>query len=95
MRVDKKSENYKRAKQRVEELRGFYTHLVVYLTVNLILFLINLVSSPQSFWFYWVTLFWGIGILFHGLGVFVLEGKLLGREWEERKIKEIMGKEKK
>ncbi len=36
--------------------------------------------------------FWGIGLLAHGLSVF-LPTMILGNDWEERKIKEIMNKE--
>jgi hypothetical protein len=87
-------EAYKRAKARVEELKGFYTHLVVYLGVNITLVIINLVTSPRVLWFYWVTIFWGIGLLWHAISVFT-KHKVLTKEWEERKIKEIMEKEKK
>ncbi|MGL6298475.1 MAG: 2TM domain-containing protein [Methanobacteriaceae archaeon] len=84
---------YKRAKERVEEVKGFYTHLITYIVVNTFLIIINLISSPNSFWFYWVTGFWGIGLFFHFLSVFVLNRNILGKEWEDRKIKEYMEKE--
>jgi len=82
-------ERYKRAKARVEELREFYEHLIVYVIVNIMLAVINLVTSPDTLWFYWVTVFWGIGLIWHAISVY---GKL-GKEWEEKKIKEIMEKE--
>ncbi|HOI58546.1 MULTISPECIES: 2TM domain-containing protein [unclassified Methanoculleus] len=41
---------------------------------------------------YWVTFFWGIGVVLHGFGVYV-EGRIFGRAWEERKIREIMERE--
>jgi hypothetical protein len=37
--------------------------------------------------------FWGIGLVAHGFSVFVPQW-FLGNDWEERKIKEIMEKEK-
>ena len=86
-------EKYEKAKKRVEELRKFYGNLVTYAVINVMLIIINLVTSPGSLWFYWVTIFWGIAILLHASKVFVLKGKFLGEEWEERKIKEIMEKE--
>jgi hypothetical protein len=49
--------------------------------------------GPGSLWFYWVTVFWGIALLLHASKVFILKGKFLGEEWEEKKIKEIMEKE--
>ncbi|QSZ67414.1 2TM domain-containing protein [Methanofollis aquaemaris] len=87
-------ESYERAQKRVRELRGFYEHLGIYLVVNLLLFAINAVTSPGAWWFYWVTLFWGVGLLFHAVGTF-LGGRILGPEWEERKVREYMEKEKK
>jgi len=46
---------YERAKKRVDEIRGFYTHAIVYVCVNLVLFLINLFLSPGGWWFYAAT----------------------------------------
>ncbi len=86
-------EKYEKAKKRVEELKKFYGNLVTYGVINVILIIINLVTSPGNLWFYWVTIFWGIAILLHASKVFILKGKFLGEEWEERKIKEIMEKE--
>lgn len=62
---------YEKAKKRVEEKLGFYTHLAIYLLVNAILVVVNLTQSPHDRWFYWPLLGWGIGLFFHGMGVFV------------------------
>ncbi|MCP4187915.1 MAG: 2TM domain-containing protein [Gammaproteobacteria bacterium] len=86
-------EKYEAAKSRVKELKDFYRNLFTYAAVNIPLIIINLVTSPESLWFYWVTIFWGIGIVLHALKVFILDGKFLGKEWEEKKIKEMMEKE--
>ncbi len=85
-------ERYARARRRVEEIRGFYEHLALYIAVNLLLIGINMLVSPNSLWFYWVTFFWGIGVVLHGFGVYV-EGRIFGRAWEEKKIREIMERE--
>ncbi len=85
---------YQRAKKRVESLRGFYVHLGVYVLVNIFLFLINIITSPDSLWFYWPLLGWGIAIVAHAFAVFGFGG-LFGADWEEKKIGEIMEKEKK
>ena len=88
-------EKYERAKRRVEELRKFYANLVTYTVINVILIIIDLVTSPGSLWFYWVTIFWGIAILIHASKTFILKGKFFGEEWEEKKIKEITEKKDK
>jgi len=86
-------EKYEEAKKRVKELKGFYRNLITYVAVNILLIVINLITSPDNLWFYWVTIFWGIGIVLHTSKVFILKGKFLGKEWEEKKIKKIMEKE--
>ena len=80
---------YQNAKKRVEALKGFYTHLTVYVLVNLLLFTINVLTSPGSLWFYWPLMGWGIAIALHALRVFGA-GRLFGKEWQERKIDELM-----
>lgn len=85
-------EKYERAKKRVEELKGFYSHLAVFIVINVVLFIINMATSPGNWWFYWVTLFWGIGLAFHAAGVFG-RGKIISREWEEKKIQQYIHEE--
>ena len=83
---------YQEAKERVEAIRGFYIHLAVYVVVNLLLFSINMIVSPDSLWFIWPLMGWGVGLFFHALSVFGF-GPRFGADWEERKIRELMEKE--
>lgn len=85
-------EQYEKARKRVQELKGFYSNLITYIVINVFLMIINLVTSPGSLWFYWVTIFWGIAIVIHAVKTFFLKGKFLGEEWEQKKIREIMEK---
>ena len=82
-------EKYEKAKKRVEEIKGFYSHLIVYVCVNVALLIINLVTNPGVLWFYWPLLGWGIGVFFHGMGVFVFS-RFPGKQWEKKKIEEVM-----
>ncbi len=82
---------YQEAKKRVEEIKGFYFHLVTFLIINAVLIIINLLTSPEYLWFIWPILGWGVGLVIHGFSVF---SGLWGKSWEERKIKEIMEKDK-
>ena len=85
-------EQYEKARKRVQELKGFYSNLITYIVINVGLMIINLVTSPGSLWFYWVSIFWGIAVVIHAVKIFILKGKFLGAEWEERKIREMMEK---
>jgi uncharacterized membrane protein len=80
-----------RVERRVNELRGFYSHLLIYCIINAVIFLINYLSSPHNWWFFWPLLGWGIGVLCHGLSI--CQHSLLVEAWEERKIKKLMEKE--
>lgn len=92
-------QKYIRAKKKVKSIKGFYVHLAIYILVNLFLILTRVFSEDgwDNFW-QWQTyntaLFWGIGIVFHAFNVFGMNF-LLGSNWEERKIKEMMDKDKK
>ena len=85
-------EQLQRARQHVRKLRGFYIHLLVYLVVNVVLVVVNLVVG-RPIWFFWATVGWGIGLLAHGLGIG--RWKFLGKEWEERETREYLDREKK
>jgi hypothetical protein len=85
-------EKYKIARSRVNELKGFYSHLIVYLVVNIFLAVLNFIVSPYHLWFYWVAFGWGIGVIINAVSVFGAGG-FLGHKWEEKKIKELMEKD--
>jgi hypothetical protein len=87
-----RDEVYLRAKKRMENLKAFYIHLTVYILVNLMLFFINISSDSSKLWFLYPLGGWGIGIVIHGLTTFPFG--IFGKEWEERKIKEYMEKDK-
>jgi hypothetical protein len=40
-------ESHEKAKKRVEELKKFYGNVVTYVAINIILIIINLVTSPE------------------------------------------------
>jgi hypothetical protein len=80
---------YYKAKKRVEELKGFYGNFTTYCIVIPSLVLINYFTYWDHKWFIYPMLGWGLGVLFHGVSVFGY-----GKSWEERKIQEIINKEK-
>jgi len=82
-------EAYQQAKRRVEAKLGFFIHLAVYVGVNLLLIIINLLTAPRHLWFYWPLIGWGIGLFFHALKVFAFTG---GLAIKERMIEREMAK---
>ena len=97
-----KEQQYLSAKKRVKEIKGFYSHLLIYVLINIfisgiIIFgltynNISLSESFKNFGIYSTWLFWGIGIFFHWISVFGFKN-LFGSAWEEKKIKELMRKD--
>ncbi|AMK14858.1 2TM domain-containing protein [Methanobrevibacter olleyae] len=69
------SEMYSRAEKIVDEKIGFYHHLYSYIFVNLMLAILNILSSPNNWWFMWVSFFWGFGLVSHFLKTFVFYEK--------------------
>lgn len=90
----RQEERYFQAKKRVEELKGFYGNLTAFVVVNIGLICLNLVSSPKYLWFFWPFLGWGFGVFFHAVKVFNFM-PVMGKEWEEKKIKELIEQEEK
>jgi hypothetical protein len=60
--------------------RGFLIHFAAYLAVNALLIVINLVSTPGKYWFYWPLLGWGLGIAGHAFGVLRHSGRSFSQE---------------
>ena len=66
---------YNKAEKKVDKKISFYHHLFSYVVVISILFIVNYVFTPSEWWFCWVALFWGIGVLFNYLKVFIIYDK--------------------
>jgi 2TM domain len=88
-------EKLEKAKKRLEKIKGFYIHAIVYAIVNLLLLFsaINIFSGSLQMpdWAHFTTpFFWGIGLFFHGVNTFKYG---YFKRWEDRKIKEYLEKE--
>lgn len=104
IRENKDRAKLRRARKRIEELKGFYWHLAVYLAVNFFISFSkisrNMVNGESfteglfDFGTFAVWFFWGIGLAFHAMKVFSLN-PIFGKEWEERQIKKFIEQEKK
>lgn len=86
-------ENYQRAKKQVNEIKGFYSHLLSFSVVMLLLAYINLRYSPEYIWFFWPFLGWGLGLFFHAVKVFNWF-PFLSKNWEQKKIQQFIEEDK-
>ena len=78
--------NEEQAKEHIDSLKAFYGHLASFVGVNLFLFMMNMIDSPDSIWFIYPMFGWGIGLISHAFSVF-----WTGPDWESRKLQELTG----
>ena len=84
---------YNMALRRVREKRQFLTHLISYVAVNIFLIGINLFTNQyySYYWFLYVTLAWGIGLLAHGVKLYTVLN--LDEEAVEKEVERIKAKQ--
>ena len=75
----------------VQNLKAFYSHLITYVVVIILLFIINFISNPDYIWAVWPALGWGIGIISHGLRAFEVFD-VFSPEWEKKQIEKKLGR---
>lgn len=76
---------------KVRRLKGYYTHLFVYVTMNVCCISLNLLTTPDYLWFFGVVVFWGFSLLIHTLRIFVVD-KYIGADWERAEVEKILGR---
>ena len=90
-------EKYDQAKKRVKTLKGFYTHLIVYIVINTFIIIANAQYKTLETFFTFGTfstaIAWGVGLIGHAFSVFS-NNLILGKNWEERKMQELIEKYK-
>lgn len=64
----------------------FYMHLVLYVLCNIMMIVINYMSSSESKWFIWPLMAWGLFLLFHFGLTYVTSSPMMIR-WREEQIK--------
>ena len=83
MAATPEDERYDKARQKVEAKMGFFTHLFVFVVVNVVFLII-----AGEDWL-WVTLFWGIGLAIHAFTTFFGDSDTV-TTWKERQIQKEM-----
>ncbi len=77
--------------EHVKDIKDFYSHLINYGIVVGAFFILNLITSPNYIWAWWIAIGWGIGVISHGLSVFEITN-FFGAEWEKRQIEKRLKK---
>jgi len=93
---------YLMAKHKTEKLKRFYVHLVIYLVVNVTLIVFKVARNLNNgetfsealidFSTFSTAIIWGIVLTIHAFSVFG-PNVILGRDWEEAKLKKYMKEE--
>ena len=79
---------YERAKERVECMKSFYMNLTAYVLVISLLAFINYRTTSFA-WVLFPALGWGMGLIGNWMTAFG-NNPILGKDWERRKIEELM-----
>jgi len=88
-----KQNKYIRAKERVADIKKYYTSLMLYVVFIGFLAALNYYTNELRYpWFLWAAFGWGIGIVIQAVKAFRWM-PYMNKEWEERKIKEYMEKD--
>ena len=90
MKLEEERLRYIKAQKRVQQIKEFYSHLLVYMIIIPILVVINLKYTPNYHWFWFSMIGWGVGLALHALQIFEGYKIFLGKDWEENKINELM-----
>lgn len=80
------------ARKYIERLRDFYQLLAIAVIVVAISMIVNFATGGRL-WFYWVILGFAIAIAFSALDTFG-RNLWLGREWQERKVREYLDRQR-
>lgn len=84
---------YAMAKEQVEKIKGFYVHLTIYLIFVPVFIWLNMISNSGFPWAIFPIGGWGFGVMGHAADTFNYN-PFFGKDWEERKIKEMMDKDR-
>jgi hypothetical protein len=73
------------ARRHVRRKRIFYAVVLIWITLSLMWFVIDMTDDSSSLWFYWPMLGTGIAVAITGI-VLLGIGGLFGANWERREI---------
>ncbi len=83
---------YENAQEQIAKLKGFYAHFTIYLIFIPIFIYLNYQSNAGFPWAIFPIGGWGFGVAGHAAETFNWN-PFFGKDWEQRKIKELLDKE--
>ncbi|GAA3513972.1 2TM domain-containing protein [Aquimarina addita] len=90
MKDFEEQKRYEYAKARIHELKKFYNHVFIYISIVGLLAGLNYYTNQwENLWFSWTAIGWGIGVAFHAIKAFKIN-PIFDKDWEERKIRKYM-----
>lgn len=76
------------AARRAAYLTGLIWHLGTFVIINAFFWLLDVLVGPNGVqWAFWITLFWGLALLFHALAWFI-DGRQLERRRAQRYLED-------
>jgi len=78
------------ARKRAIDLKEYYSHLITFIIINLMLFIINIIFTPSFLWFLFPLLGWGIGLLAHTISIVI--PSFFPESWVDDKTKSLLDK---
>ena len=84
------AQGYLHAHRRIKKIKGFYAQLLATVLIIPFLTFINLKLAPEFHWFWFAVAGMLIGLFLHWFGVFGFEKIGLGKNWEKKRIDQIM-----
>ena len=88
-------QRYLKAKKRVKDVKGFYIHLVIEIFSLITIVAVNLIFSPGFHWFWFAAPGIVFVIILHWFLVFGPPKIGFGKNWEDKKIQELIEADRK
>lgn len=90
-----KEKEYLRAKKKVKGIQAFYIHLAINIVSIIVIVTVNLMFSPEFHWFWFPLAGIVLVTIIHWMAAFGDRMSIFNKDWEEKKIKEIMDENEK
>ncbi len=77
-------------RKRVKKIKDFYTTLAVFVVLTVLLIIINLLTTPGTFWAIWPLLGFSAVLALYAIVEGLVPFGIGSKSWEERKVRALM-----